>query len=107
MRSYGAMHPTDGNPMAADTVGVAAIGSTGAAVGFDLPAGANMLSFSANINYAVNFNSTAAAWPSTSSTGSSTNSVINPGVRQCPSSSTGFSIAGEAAGVVTWEAWKK
>lgn len=73
---------------------------------FDVPAGAGFVAFSFSDNFWVLYGSTAAGLPSSSSTGGSTNSELNPTVRNIGStaSCTGISISSPnaQAGSLTW-----
>lgn len=94
----GLLHPTDILRYPNRVATAVLVANTGQA--FDIPTGAGIVSFGANVDFYVQYGSTAAAVPTTSSTATSTNSELNPTARSV-SGTTGFSIVGPSAGVVT------
>lgn len=104
MKPLGVPHPTEVVPFS-DTVQQAVlVAATGQA--FDTPTGAGFVVFSSNVDFFVRYGSTAASVPSTSSTGSSTTSEMNPTARNVGSTlgCTGISLIAASAGIVTM-AW--
>jgi hypothetical protein len=73
--------------------------ASGVGQAFDTPAGMGFVSFAMNTDIFVRYGSTAAAAPSTSSTGSS-GSEFNPGIRNISSAQacTGISLIAETSG---------
>lgn len=101
MKTLGVMHPTD-VPVNSDSVQQAVlVANTGQA--FDVPTGGRYVVFGGNVDFLVRWGSTTASVPTTSSTGSSTNSEMNPLSRNIGStaSCTGYSIVSSVAGIVT------
>jgi hypothetical protein len=94
----GLLHPTDilryPNRIA-DAVLVA-----NTAQAFDIPPGAGIVSFGANVDFYVLYGSTGVSVPTTSSTASSTNGELNPTARSI-SGTTGLSLVSPSGGVVT------
>ncbi len=126
MRAYGARSPIDQISLPPDTVQTLLIAASsgqamdwaGSTVGSSA-AHAHLVRFSGQstlgvaLNFYVSLNSTRAAAPSSGlSTGSTDGSlpsisVIGERTLQIPPGSTGFSVAGLAAGYVSVEVWKK
>ena len=79
--------------------------TSGTAAAFDTPSGAGYLSISGNADYWVRYGSTAAAAPSTTTTGSS-GSELNPAIRNVGSTlaCTGISIYSDFPfkGAISW-----
>lgn len=115
MRGIGTLHPTDNIPVPPDAVHILLIaGSSGQAM--DWQTGSQIARFSgvstagASINFMVNLQSTAAAAPSSGSSGGSTgigHPVMGQSSFQIPGSSTGFSVAALSSGYIMVETWKK
>lgn len=107
MKNSGLLHPTEIIAVS-DTVQQAVlVGGTGQA--FDVPSGARYCSFAPSLalDFWVRYGSTAASIPTTSSTGSSTNSELNPTTRNIGSTAmtTGISLVAASAGYVTISWW--
>lgn len=101
MKNTGLSHPRD-IILFADTVQQAVlVAATPQA--FDVPTLGSYVVFGANTDFFVRWGSTQASVPTTSSTGSSTNSELNPTARNIGSTldCTGYSIVSAAAGIVT------
>ncbi len=97
----GVLHPTDNLPFPRYVNHcVFAAASSGHA--YDVPAGANFVSFSADCNFAVRYGSTAAAYPSSDVTDGSGNE-INATMRNIGSTltTTGISLIAPSSGIVT------
>jgi hypothetical protein len=110
MRAFGSLHPTEQIPVIPDTMGSFIISSAGAVITTDWPAGAEIVAFSGEGNFYVNWLSTGARVPTTNSSGTTLSSdanELNPSVRQIPGASTGYSLTGASSGVVTAAFWGK
>jgi hypothetical protein len=111
MRPFGARGVNDHIPIPPDTVGSVIISSAGAIIAQDWPSTqANYVLFSGTVDFYANFNTTAAAIPTTNSTGTTASSglnELNPGLRQVMGGSTGYSITGPSSGIVTASFWHK
>ena len=107
MKNSGLLHPTELIAVS-DTVQQAVfVAGTGQA--FDVPAGSRYCSFapSLSLDFWVRYGSTAASIPTTSSTGSSTNSELNPSTRNIVSTAvtTGISVISATTGYLTISWW--
>lgn len=112
MRPYGALNSVDQIPIVPDTVGSIQISSAGAVVAQDWPTNAQLVYFSPPPAFAfvVNYLSTQAAFSGASTPGSTAGlaaSIQNPGIRQIPAGSTGYSITATSSGFITAEFWRK
>lgn len=89
----------------------ALVAATGQA--FDVPTGGGQVAFSATIGVDlwVRFGSTAAAIPTTSTTGGSTtnNTILNPTIRNITSTlaCTGYSVISATTGIAVMEWWNR
>lgn len=115
MRPIAVLHPTDGVPVPPDAVTILLIaGSSGQA--FDWQSGAQIARLSgmstagATLNFMANLQSTAAAAPSSGSSGGSTGigyPVMGQSAYQIPGGSTGGSVAALSSGYILIEQWRK
>lgn len=120
MRPISSLHPTEGIPIAPDTMQTLLIaGSSGQAV--DWPSTATygqgsivrftgLSTAGAQLNFHVNLESTKAAAPSsgTSTQGTTfSNPVMGQGTFQVPRGSTGWSVAALSSGYVMAEIWSR
>lgn len=82
--------------------------SSGVGQAFDVPAGAGFVAFAMDQNFWVQYGSTGAVVPSSSSTAGSTNSELNPTARNLSSTlaCTGISLISDFAckGSLSWYA---
>lgn len=101
MKTFGTQHPTE-VPATSDTIQQAVLAANVGAA-FDTPPGGGIVAFGANGDFWVRWGSTAAAIPTTNSTGSSTNCELNPLSRNVGSTlnTTGYSIIAPSSGYVT------
>lgn len=118
------MHPTDGVPVAPDYVNVyvASAASTGfvadwpastATAGSTTPANAgagifppSVVGFGSNVNFMFSNHDNTAGQPSTNIINGLGNEM-NPGMRQIPGDSTGFSIFPLSSGYITVSMYRK
>ena len=116
MRGIGTLHPTESPEIPADTISVLLIaGSSGQAL--DFTTGCQIARFTgvstagAQLNFGVALQSTAAAAPSSGTSGGTTGAFCSMvmGTRsfQIPGGSTGYSVAALSSGYVICEQWKK
>lgn len=126
MRAYGARSPIDQIPLPPDSVQTLLIAASSgqamdwvnstvgsSAVGAQLVRFSGQSTLGAQLNFYVSLNSTKAAAPSSGTSTGSTDgslpsiSVMGERTLQIPPGSTGFSVAGLAAGYVHAEVWRK
>lgn len=119
MIAIGMLHPTEGVPIAPDTM--ANYVTTAAGIyAKDWPSSAQMVRFrgastaGAAQAFAVNMWSTKAAWPAATveatTNSSALNTLVSAGyelIYQIPKDSTGFSLSVGSCGIITAEFWKK
>lgn len=111
MKPFGARGVNDQIPIPPDTVGLSIVTTAGAIVAQDWPSSAaEYVLFAGTMDFYANFRTTAANVPTTNSTGTTASSglnELNPGLRQIPGDSTGYSISAPTSGLVTASFWSK